>query len=554
MKKVTLFVCALATAVATFAATPRNHEVLNATRARDAKMESMQFEPVKPAVFKTVEEAKADADTTILVRAWAPDAFHYGSNPNGPFYYTAAWYVTPFLEKLNFYNYYDEALWPASWILNDEDSTVLAANVGSYSLELEDGLGYYMGLAPVMRPNVIDGADRDTIIPAFQYGKGGIADWESVAGKAAGAYEQYKGVLNGDPYINPITKCNLYTEVAEDWYFPFDYGTFGAAAGGDYWYGTKLTNTYTSTASETKYMDTIATIISNPGVIYIDHITVGVWTRADGGADMFPGDDDHVRLTIYPLDANDNPDWSDPIATATAGRDQLTNGAAWTDFLEFHFLEEDPITHNSDTVAVTVEGDFAIVFDEFNDGTAAFGFLSDGYSDYDNLADTYFYFYYPAANRVVGTTRYISPANLLVNLYAYFPIVLDAPEVVNFKKGEALTQTITLTTNTWGESYDIDADDWIDVEAETIYDENDDHAYKVELTITVEASDEARLGVIDIITDGYEFTINVNQNDYSEAIEDVYFKTNGKSYNVLGQEVNDEYKGVIIRNGEKFIR
>lgn len=550
MKKITLLVCALATVATAFATTQRAYQTVNASRS--IKMNEVKIEPVKPASFKNVEEIQDESNPLLWVRSYAPNAFHYGSNSNGAFYYTPAWYVTPYMESLKLYNV---AGLKSSWILNDADSTVLASDAASYALPLENGIGYYYGLAPLMRTPAIPGTDKDTIIPDYQYGKGAIVDWASVTGKAPEELEDYKGVINADPYFNPMTLCNIYTEDTVCPYFPFDYGTFGASAGGDYWYGTKRTNKFTSTAEEVKYFDTIAVFISNPGVMYIDNIKVGVWTRAKSGADMFPDENDHVRLTIYPLDAKGNPDWANPLASSKAGINELASGSTWTDFLKFNFLEEDPfVPGNFDTIPAIVEGDFAIVFDEFNDGTAAFGFLSDGYSDYDNVSQTYFYFYYPAYGRIVSTQAYMTPANLLVNIVGFMPTVVNAPEVVEFKKGEALTQEIVLQTNTWAEDYDIELDDWISVDAETVYDENGDHAYAVKLTITVEASEEARLGQIDIEATGYNFSIKVNQNEYAQAIDNVDFKHDGKNYNVLGIEVNDDYKGVIIRNGEKFIR
>ena len=44
------------------------------------------------------------------------------------------------------------------------------------------------------------------------------------------------------------------------------------------------------------------------------------------------------------------------------------------------------------------------------------------------------------------------------------------------------------------------------------------------------------------------------QQNGAQGIENVTFKNNNKLYNVLGQEVNEDYKGVVIRNGEKFIK
>lgn len=552
MKRFTLLAFALATVVAAFATTPRAYQALNASR--ETKMKEAKLEIAKPASFKSVEAVKDADDPTLWVRSFVPDAFHYGSSSSGVFYYVPAWYVTPYMESLKLYNV--EGL-KSTWILNDADSTVLATEASSYALPLEEGIGYYYGLAPLMRTPSIPGAgtDKDTIVPDYQYGKGGIASWAEAAGASIADLEPYKGVINADPYFNPMTLCNIYTEDTTCYYFPFDYGTFGAAAGGDYWYGTKCTNGYISTEEETKYFDTIAVLVSNPGVMYIDNIQVGLWTRADKGTDMFPGENDHVRLTIYPLDDNFDPDWENPIVSTTAGINELVNGSSWADLLKFNFLEEDPfVAGNIDTVPAIIEGDFAIVFDEFNDGTAAFGFLSDGFSDYNNVSQTYFYFYYPKAGRIVGTTRYMTPANLLVNIIGFMPTVVDAPKVVEFKEGEELTQTITLMTNTWAEDYDIESDEWISVEAETVYDTREQHTFAVELTITVKASDEVRLGQIDILATGYEFSIPVSQNGAVLAVDNVTLKNDGKTYNVLGVEVGEDYKGVVIRNGEKFVR
>lgn len=540
MKKITLFVCALATVVTAFATTPRAYQTNNASRN---EMKAVQFVPTQPASFKNVEAVK-DESALLWVRSFAPSAFHYGQS-KGAWYYVPAWYVTPYMDTLQLYNV--EGL-ESTWILNDADSTVLAENASSYGLPLSEGIGYYYGLAPVMRTP----AFNDTVVPDYQYGKGGLLEWATAAGATADQLEPYKGVINADAYFNPMTLCNIYTEDTTCAYYPFDYGTFGAAAGGDYWYGTKRINNYTSTDSVITYLDTIAVFISNPGVMYIDHITVGLWTRAKNGADMFPGADDHVRLTIYPLDANGNPAWNEPFASAKAGINELVAGTSWTDLLKFNFLEEDPITGNFDTIPAIVEGDFAIVFDEFNDGTAAFGFLSDGFSDYNNVSQTYFYFYYPEYGRIVATQAYRTPANLLVNINGFMPTVVDAPEVVEFKKDAELTQTIILSTNTWAEDYDIESDEWIQVDAETVYD-GEEHAFAVELTITVEASNEARLGQIDIDALGYEFSILVDQNG-AQGIDNVTFKNDGKMYNVLGVEVGEDYKGIVIKNGQKFVR
>ena len=58
------------------------------------------------------------------------------------------------------------------------------------------------------------------------------------------------------------------------------------------------------------------------------------------------------------------------------------------------------------------------------------------------------------------------------------------------------------------------------------------------------------------ITAGWEAsaTCKVTVNDKGTGLENIAeLDTNAPIYNVLGQEVNAEYKGVVIQNGKKFL-
>lgn len=46
----------------------------------------------------------------------------------------------------------------------------------------------------------------------------------------------------------------------------------------------------------------------------------------------------------------------------------------------------------------------------------------------------------------------------------------------------------------------------------------------------------------------------VETRNMPQGIENVSFQNNNKLYNVLGQEVGEDYKGVVIRNGKKFLK
>jgi hypothetical protein len=376
-------------------------------------------------------------------------------------------------------------------------------------------------------------------------------------------YAQYgfQNYVNVAPaYLTPLTKCAMYTEEKKDYKGRDTYGSdwkfVGAGEMGAYSYGTKLQNPWMGDTTDVRYMDTILVLIKNAGMMYIDHISLGVYTDGENGVkDIFPGQDDHVRLTLYPISSEGAIDWENPIASAKADSSNyvgVENASSWYGILNFHFLDLDPITGNYDTVPAIAEGNFVAVLDEYNDGTANFGIITDYYTNI--TGDTYFaYTDSVGALKLPSLWRY--PAGLLLNFYAYLPSVANAPDSVAFAQDE-LTKKIALKTNTYAEDYEIDAPEWVTIEAETVYDANEDHAYVVNITITVEAGEEEREGEVRI-TDGfsgYEFGFVVKQAGTSQGIENVSFKNDNKLYNVLGQEVSEDYQGVVIRNGEKFIK
>lgn len=128
---------------------------------------------------------------------------------------------------------------------------------------------------------------------------------------------------------------------------------------------------------------------------------------------------------------------------------------------------------------------------------------------------------------------------------------------------ELLYDTISYAWN-----YVIDAPDWVSTLDMDSYNEpiwsgysytwwGYLHAYN--LYIMGDATDDSVDGPAigdEIILDGHgpKIVFKVVKVTYPEGIDDVKFRNDGKTYNVLGLEVGDDYKGVVIRNGEKFIR
>ena len=64
-----------------------------------------------------------------------------------------------------------------------------------------------------------------------------------------------------------------------------------------------------------------------------------------------------------------------------------------------------------------------------------------------------------------------------------------------------------------------------------------------------------RQGVITIDADGVLYELFVNQGDVTSGVEDVVAPMfDNKIYNLLGVEVDETYKGIVIKNGQKFIQ
>ena len=98
-------------------------------------------------------------------------------------------------------------------------------------------------------------------------------------------------------------------------------------------------------------------------------------------------------------------------------------------------------------------------------------------------------------------------------------------------------------------------EDWI--EAEIISTDYWEDYSAIALAFEAQALPEGitgRTATVDIIADGavQTFTIYQGEGQGIEVVKEGRF--DNKNYDVLGREVNDDAKGVIIRNGKKVLR
>lgn len=542
MKKISLIVCALATTVASFAGL--NDKLVKRNAVETKINPNIRIVETQSAILPeenvnalTQRLATVVTDTTILPYV-APGTYNSGTPSSGILKVNEAFILAPYQDSLTFYNYYDLT---SSWYVDGD----LKATDSLLKVNLV-GMGETQSLPLMKTPTRPTSDTTQTAFVDYQFG----AYYTEV-------YSQYdfQNYIEVAPaYLESLTKCAMYTEQRTDRKGEDTYGsdwTFVTATGsgvGDYWYGTQMVH-----PSLGVRFDTIFIPYFQEGAMYIDHISAGVFTKGSGVDGIFPAETDHVRATIYPILSGGRIDFSSPIATAIADADDYVGAKDASSFyglLNFYFTELDPITGAETQVPAKVNGDFVVAFDQFNDGTANFGFITDYYTLIEG--DTY----------LIGGGRFTQlwnvPGNLLVNLYALLP-VFEAPESVQFDLAGG-TQEFTIPSNVWDENIEIDAPEWITVEVATDYEEivdGDktyyDHKYTNKLTITVAETAASREGVVELDAMGLPVTIIVDQGDV-QGIENVRYQNDNKLYNVLGQEVNEDYKGVVIRNGEKFVK
>lgn len=541
MKKISLIVCALATTVASFAGL--NDKLVKRNAVETKINPNIRIVETQSAILPeenvnalTQRLATVVTDTVILPYV-APGTFNSGTPSSGIGYVNEAFILAPYQDSLTFYNYSGLT---SSWYVDGD----LKATDSLLKVNLV-GMGETQSLPLMKTPTLPTSDTTQTAFVDYQFG----AYYTEVYSQK-GDFSNYIEVAPA--YLEPLTKCAMYTEQRTNSKGKDTYGsdwTFvGGGDVGTYSYGTQMVH-----PSLGVRFDTIFIPYFQEGAMYIDHISAGVYTDGSGVDGIFPAETDHVRATIYPILSGGRIDFSSPIATAIADADDYVgaeNASSWYGLLNFYFTELDPITGAETQVPAKVSGDFVVAFDQFNDGTANFGFITDYYTLIEG--DTYLI----GGGKFTQLWKY--PANLLVNLYALLP-VFEAPESVQFDLAGG-TLEFTIPSNVWDDEIEIDAPEWITVEVATDYEEivdGDktyyDHKYTNKLTITVAETAASREGVVELDAMGLPVTIIVDQGDV-QGIENVRYQNDNKLYNVLGQEVNEDYKGVVIRNGEKFVK
>ena len=571
MKKLSLLFCAVL-ASATLLATPavqrqavKANINFNVSKENSAvQMQVAAKQNVPSLNLRKIEQATAAMETdTMLALYRTPYQFSTGIpsyNPRtgkgGIGYDYGAYIVLPFADSVLYYNAYN--LTP-EWELPSTGSATGA------SIKVE--AGEYAGAFDIptlsYNPNIIATSDTTQIL-FNPYTFGSL--WN--------APDASEGMLAPD-YIE-VTQAGYYSEYSgcrfgDGWGWN---NIWGAAALGNYSYGTKIINPWIAPTTETietispytgadttmtveipTYFDSIVSVIYNAETMYIGQINVAVWTASDTD-EFFPDSaNDVITMTILPIKGDTAIDWENPIATTTAGKADYAGASSWLGTLAFKFYKVDPVAGTTQQVPVIVDGSFAVVFSGLSKNTTDLGFVTDVHSKFPDAPEAATYFADYSEGELALETLWTSPNNILMSFASVWPSIQGIPEEIKVPL-EGAEITVTLPTNVWAEDLEIESDDWIEVEAVTEESDAGDFLFAIDVTLTVEESDIDREGLIEIDALGKIYEVVVKQTaDAPSAIENAVKVVNdGKLYNVLGIEVDEDYKGVVIRNGEKFLQ
>ena len=561
MKKLSLLFCAVFASATLFAGTAIQNKAVdaNVTISKNAAVKAEFSGERNVTTFNLSQAKKAtvasmETDTMLaLYRNLSP--FMAGIPNRGLGYAYDAMFVSPFVSSVLYYNaYIFKAEWEVSGTTYSGDKYVLV-KAGEYGEEVAVPTLSYVENNPYKTSDT-------TQIYFAPYTFGTLWN-EGTAGTTFVA-----------PDYLFVTQSGYLTDYHNVWVPSYDGWGWLPMGGslGDYSYGTKTLNPWmkpdtvitpisgggNDTTLAYHYFDSIVTIVENSETMYIEEINLGVWTTSANN-EYFPDSaNDVITMTILPLINDSTIDWDNPIAITTAGKaDLITNFTynKWFGSLHFKFYAEDPATHAKKRVPIVVDSAFVVVLSGLSKNTTDLGFLTDYYDDAPSAKERTFFVDYSEGERALESVwRY--PANLIMSFGSVWPSIQGLPETVNvpLAGGEF---NFTLPTNVWAEDMEMDFDDWIDIEAESVTEgEGDDEEflYQVKATVTVDAATADRQGEIEIDALGKIYTITVNQSA-STSIENTVKKVNdNKLYNVLGMEVDENYKGVVIRNGEKFLQ
>ena len=380
----------------------------------------------------------------------------------------------------------------------------------------------------------------------------------NVKGYLYGSTEQAQYLITGANHlvasdgIIPLTQCEMscdpmYNESGSDFYI-----VSAQSLGCPYAYGTDL-------VYNGKSLDTIISAVRNVSPLKINQINMPIYNGDGATIEQIIPADAQVKVEILAADLSDGVViYSDSVYASTiinvADCQAFGNGPA---SLVAKFWEEDPFGGLMD-VSVLCPGDFCVQITGYNEGNCNFGFMTDYYAP---TGSTFF-----VVNGTV-TEFWKGGSNLAISYDAYWPGAMFIGEtevlVAPVEGGIAMDATypkFAIYSNVydvegaWMISEDETAE-WLELAVDASTLETEGYAVAQITADALPAGMTGRKGAVVIDVDGYKLSIPVLQGE-TTGVENVVTPSikDNKRYNLLGVEVDENYNGVVIMNGQKFIQ
>ena len=482
----------------------------------------------------------ASADYSGVDYYTAPGMMHAGFSAEGQGFVPLI--LLPYADTTVWTNY-AQGLAQATWVLEEaatswsEDGEEVAKNSVTYET-------YYgcMGMAstPATSDHTFTYEGTQHNIKGYQYGSNESAQYVI---SAVGPDMLTDGNM-------PMTLCGMFCDPIHG-SEGHDYYMVGAGSYGPYANGCGLN-------INGKSLDTIGSIVRNVSPMKINQINILVYNSSNQGIEKMMPEGAEVKVEIFAADLTEGIIYTDePLYTTTITAENFTDIAGYIGTLTAAFYEED-LFGALQEVPVMVEGDFYVQLTNFNESGCDFGI----YSDYHTPGGTTLWTW----DGEYTTLWSNGGSNLLISYDAYWPVVVNGAGsevlVAPVEGGVAMDGeygAIALLSNVADveSNWIFDAPEWIEI----AYDESTwaQNGFVVaQFTATALPEGESgRQGIVTVEADGYvcEVVINQGEVDVETGVENVVAPSfDGKAFNLLGVEVDENYKGVVIKNGQKFIQ
>ena len=542
MKKITLLsavlVAGMATAQVQMTAL-ENMEVRQVVATQSVEMDREITMEEWNAEYIAKQQKAAAEDYTAHDYYYVDGMMHWGLTPT--FMGMAVDLIAiPYMDSVVWKNLYG----PTDWYYQYDDSLLAEDSETWVAKDWDgiDGVGYYL---PYTTDHTLTQGDKTYNIKGYKFAAGNENGGLLASGAAPYTISTGENI--------PITLCGMATDPMDNGNGS-DFYRIGAGVRGAYAYGTKLIADTATGATA----DTIISTVKNVSPLTISSVNIPVY-NVNGTAIMPEGG--QVKVEIFAADLTKGLIYTDSVlATTVATVENLVEVQTGLGTIVATFQEEDPFGGMMD-VSVVVEGDFVVQLTGFNESGCDFGI----YADYYTPGGTTLY-------KVNGkyTPIFSASSNLAIMYDAYWPTVQDvAGNVmkVAVEGGDAYyvkegNKYNLLYTNVYyvDESWSADYPEWMEVEyflANVGTEEQPEPVVAVAVTVEPLTEGTGRQGIVTFDADGYVYELIVEQGDVNgnTAVDNVVAPMfDNKIYNLLGVEVDENYKGIVIKNGQKYIQ